>query len=271
MLNLDHLFLVIASLFLVIRISSAVPQKPTKAHKTSAQAAFDHNDIALRTCNVTLMDKEVRWLFFFNDPTRVLPRTSQELDEFCDEKSRKELYVNEYARRCLAKFPRQVTSLLMFGIARRNRYYCNYIKGKSEIIQGARCLNAIKETGAQCLSQAITDMMAIRHAPIEGKIAKTCCTYYRLEECIVQKTQEEHKVCTPKDPKRMEELLEGYTGQMIGHVCAKHPKDIDQCAKVLPKRELAKLRKLSATKDQGRQEVYSILMPMIEILDSIPS
>jgi len=67
----------------------------------------------------------------------------------------------------------------------------------------------------------------------------------------------------------MEELLEGYTGQMINHVCAQYPKDIDHCAKVLSKRELGKLRKLSATKDSSRQ-VYSLLVPMIEILDSIP-
>ena len=90
------------------------------------------------------------------------------------EKSRKELYVNAYARRCLPQFPRQVTSLLMFGIARKNRYYCNYTKGKSDILQGAKCLNAIKSTGAQCLSTTIQDMIAIRYAPTEGKIAKTC-------------------------------------------------------------------------------------------------
>ena len=62
----------------------------------------------------------------------------------------------------------------MFGIARRNRYYCNYNKGKAEILQGAKCLNAIKNKGAQCLNQTISDMMAIRHASADGKIAKTC-------------------------------------------------------------------------------------------------
>ena len=90
------------------------------------------------------------------------------------EKSRKELYVNAYARRCLPKFPRQVTSLLMFGIARQNRYYCNFTKGRTEILQGAKCLNTIKKIGGQCLTTAINDMKAIRYAPVEGKIAKTC-------------------------------------------------------------------------------------------------
>ena len=70
----------------------------------------------------------------------------------------------------------------------------------------------------------------------------------------------------------MEELLEGYTGQMINHVCAQYPKDVDHCAKVLSKRELAKLRKY-ASKNGGASnepEVLSILQPMIDILDSIP-
>ncbi|KAI2805907.1 hypothetical protein BLOT_004917, partial [Blomia tropicalis] len=225
------------------------------------------NDEHLKQCNKTVMDKMVRWLFFFNDPHRILPRNTKEFEEFCDEKSRIELYVTAYARRCLPKFPRQVTSLLMFGIARKNRYYCNFVKGKSDIIQGAKCINTIKETGAQCLTQTINDLMAIRHAPTDGKIAKTCCTYYRLEECLVHKTQEDHKVCTPKDAKRMEELLEGYSGQMINHVCAKYPKDLDHCAKLLSKRELSKLRKISS---KNKEESYSILQPMIDILDSIP-
>ena len=110
-------------------------------------------------------------------------------------------------------------------------------------------------------------------------------TYYRLEECLVAKVQEEgNKACTPKDPKRMEELLEGYTGQMISHVCARFPKDVDHCAKVLPKRELNRLRKLAASAKAAAEgvgdernkaaaatvEYKSILQPMIDILDSIP-
>src|SRR5699024_7868402 len=94
-------------------------------------------------------------------------------------------------------------------------------------------------------------------------------TYYRLEECLVSKVQEEKTSCNSKDPKRMEELLEGYTGQMINHVCSQYPKDIDHCAKVLPKRELSKLRKL-ATAKKPTGEFKSILQPMIDILDSIP-
>lgn len=80
----------------------------------------------------------------------------------------------------------------------------------------------------------------------------------------------------------MEELLEGYTGQMISHVCARFPKDVDHCAKVLPKRELNRLRKLAASAKAAAEvgdeskaaaatvEYKSILQPMIDILDSIP-
>lgn len=85
----------------------------------------------------------------------------------------------------------------------------------------------------------------------------------------MHRVQEERKICSSKDPKRMEELLEGYTGQMISHVCARYPKDLDHCAKVLPKKELIRLRKL-VPNEEMTSTFTSILLPMIDILDSIP-
>lgn len=90
------------------------------------------------------------------------------------EKSRKELYLREYATRCLAQFPRQLMSLLMFGVVRKNRYYCAYTKGRTEFIQFATCLNQIKSKGAVCMNNMIRDFMAIKYSPVKGRIGKTC-------------------------------------------------------------------------------------------------
>lgn len=214
------------------------------------------------------MDETFRWLFFFTDPDRQLPSNNEQANEFCDEKSRKEIYLREYANRCLAQFPRQLMSLLMFGVVRKNRYYCSYHKGRSEFIQFASCLNKIKPKGAQCMNDMIRDFMAIRHSPVKGRIGKMCCTYYRFEECLVHKASEEHSVCKSRDQGLLEELFEGYTGQMLQNVCTRYPRDVDHCSKLLPKREMSRLRKKVSEKEF--KQTYSLLLPMIDILDSIP-
>lgn len=86
----------------------------------------------------------------------------------------KELYVKEYARRCLAKFPKQVTSLLMFGIIRKNRQLCSKTKLRKEMIHAAKCLNVMKPKGSKCFQKAIQDFLLIKHLPVRTRPGKTC-------------------------------------------------------------------------------------------------
>lgn len=84
----------------------------------------------------------------------------------------------------------------------------------------------------------------------------------------MQKANEEHSVCRSRDVSLLEELFEGYTGQMLQHVCARYPRDVDHCSKLLSKKEMTRLRK--KVSDKEYRQTFSLLPPMIDILDSIP-
>lgn len=224
-------------------------------------------DVPLGKCNKTHADQNVRWLYFFNDPERSAPHNLKEFEEFCNQTNQKELYVKEYARRCLPKFPRQVTSLLMFGIIRKNRQFCGKTRQRKEMLHAAQCLNSIKTKGAKCFTKAIQDFLIIKHTPVSGRIGKTCCVYYTLEECLVQQATDTPDTCGFRDAQMIENLIEGYTGQVVASICQNYPKSHDHCNKIFSKREMNKFKKLVAN---DLQRTYSILPPLIDILDSIP-
>jgi len=98
----------------------------------------------------------------------------------CREKLEKEYYVKDYAKRCLKAFPHQVTTLLMFGVIRKNKYYCTFKKGKKDIVKMAKCLNTIKSKGNRCMTKLIDEAMATRNVSENLKIGSICwyATYF---------------------------------------------------------------------------------------------
>ncbi|CAG2115935.1 unnamed protein product [Medioppia subpectinata] len=217
-------------------------------------------------CDPKTMDETTRWLFFLNDPLRNIPETETERSQFCLEKNQKEHYVKQYAKRCLKAFPYQVTTLLMYGVIRKNKYYCNFNRGKKDIVSMAKCLNAIKPQATQCMNKLIDEAMVTVNAPTKLKIGLICCNYYKFEECVSHEASESTSPdCRENSVVLIDELLEGYTGQMIGHICTQYRRDTDQCQKILrvPK---------TWTRDITNQTRYkSILPPFIDILESIPA
>lgn len=92
----------------------------------------------------------------------------------CREKVQKELYVKDYAKRCLKAFPYQVTTLLMYGVIRKNKFYCNFSRGKKDMVSMAKCLNAIKPQGNRCMNKLIDEAMISINAPEKLKIGLIC-------------------------------------------------------------------------------------------------
>lgn len=74
-------------------------------------------------------------------------------------------------------------------------------------------------------------------------------------------------VCAARDAQIIENLIEGYTGQVVSSICQNYPKSHDVCTKIVPKNEMTRLKKLISVE---LNRTYSILPPLIAILDSIP-
>lgn len=81
--------------------------------------------------------------------------------------------IKDYSRRCLAAFPRQVTNLLVYGIANQQKKYCK--KGASDIIQHGKCGNSDLEKGHQCMDVYIDDLYGIQETEDSDKKIPFVC------------------------------------------------------------------------------------------------
>lgn len=88
--------------------------------------------------------------------------------------------------------------------------------------------------------------------------------YYRFEDCLLETAQ---KRCQTRDIKRVEDLVHGYTGQMLANMCMNYPKETD-CAKLYPKRDWNEARRVA--KKRFKPLPASILPPLIEVISSLP-
>lgn len=127
------------------------------------------------SCDPSSLDTTVQWLFYLQHPSRQVPGTLSEMTEFCAEKDVIESTVDEYGKRCLEQLPKTVTELLMLGIKRQNRYYCSSsTKAKTDLLDSARCLRLIKDTGSQCMNALIVDMLSVLSSPSKKRIGRLC-------------------------------------------------------------------------------------------------
>lgn len=89
--------------------------------------------------------------------------------------------------------------------------------------------------------------------------------WYRFEDCLAHTTQDN---CQARDIKRVEDLVHGYTGQMLSNLCMNYPKETD-CGKVYPKRQWNEARKVIQKRYKSLPR--SILPPLIEVISSLPA
>lgn len=81
--------------------------------------------------------------------------------------------IKDYSRRCLAAFPRQVTNLLVFGIANQQKKYCK--KGGSAIVQHGKCGNSDLEKGHKCMDTYIDHLYGIQESEDANKKIPYVC------------------------------------------------------------------------------------------------
>jgi hypothetical protein len=75
----------------------------------------------------------------------------------------------------LDTFPRQVTSVLAFGVAKTNKGYCSSLKRKEKFIGIGTCGNAIKEDANKCMGNYIDTLLGVENEKdIKKKVPMIC-------------------------------------------------------------------------------------------------
>ena len=71
--------------------------------------------------------------------------------------------IKDYSSKCLDTFPRQVTGVLAFGVAKTNKGYCSSQKRKDKFIAIGTCGNAIKAGGDKCMQNYIDTLQGVEN------------------------------------------------------------------------------------------------------------
>lgn len=69
--------------------------------------------------------------------------------------------IKDYSSKCLDAFPRQVTSVLAFGVAKTNKGYCTNQRRKDKFISIGKCGNQIKLEGDKCMQTYIDRLKGV--------------------------------------------------------------------------------------------------------------
>lgn len=152
--------------------------------------------------------------------------------------------IKNYSSKCLDSFSRQVTSVLVFGVAKTNKGYCTNQIRKDKFISIGKCANQIKAEGDKCMQTYIDRLQGVETLTKSDnnlKIPLMCWSvlttirkilifinfwifffdpknsnYFRLKSCIVELAA---KSCTQDVTTEVERIVDGYGDEVCLFVC----------------------------------------------------
>lgn len=200
-------------------------------------------------------------LVLIGDPKFVFPESRDEMNIHCKNVTRYEKCIKDYSQNCLETFPRQVTGILAFGIAKTNKGYCTNQRRKDSYIAFGKCANFVKPNTDKCMFNYIDNLQGIENYPDNKlKIPLACCNFFVLKDCILNLIQKNPQRCTDANYVEIERIIDGYAVDTLNLLCNDYTEDSDKCGKLLPQTP----KKLATQK-----RLKSLLPPFISILASV--
>lgn len=194
--------------------------------------------------------------------------TQAELKEVCPKEQASEKCARDYSNRCLPRLPKGMVTLFLDGVKTEVNGKCKegHTKNK-EYLKHAKCMN---DNGAQlhgCMSQlvvvldqtvtkAAAQLSAGAKANQKKQLKESCCSFASMRSCMIDSVK---TPCGADTAKFVDNLIQGYAGDLLDTVCAAFPtSDCEKAAapikagKNAPKNLLSPLaRMVSSLQAQG--------------------
>ncbi|OQR70948.1 hypothetical protein BIW11_11293 [Tropilaelaps mercedesae] len=167
--------------------------------------------------------------------------TAAELKEVCPREQASEKCARDYTNKCLPRLPKGMVTLFLDGVKTEVNGKCKegHTKNK-EFLKHAKCLN---ENGAKlhgCMSQLVavldhTVTKAAAQASSNGKadqkkqLKESCCSFSSMRSCMIDSVK---TPCGADTSKFVDNLINGYAGDLLDTVCAAFP--ATDCGKAAP-------------------------------------
>ncbi|CAG2179059.1 unnamed protein product [Oppiella nova] len=211
----------------------------------------------------TSADTCLMHLLLIGDPKYVFPENMDSMNKQCSGVKSYEKCIKDYASKCLPSFPKQVTSVMAYGVAKTNKGYCSNKRRKEAFISIGKCGNKVKSKVDVCMRQYIDNLQGSENHPdVKERIPLACCNYYRLKGCIMNHVETQGQpLCSESVATEIENIVDGYANEVLNLLCGDYTEESDKCVKLLPKTP----KKLPAQKPPK-----SLLLPLINIIASVP-
>ncbi|XP_054155087.1 uncharacterized protein LOC128953613 [Oppia nitens] len=206
-------------------------------------------------------DKCMMHLLLIGDPKYKFPENMVTMNTHCRQIKNYENCIKDYSKKCLQSFPRQVTGVLAYGVAKTNKGYCTNKKRKDSFIEIGKCANNIKHLGDACMKTYIDDLQGIENfKDAKLKLPIACCNFYKMKQCILISVEKNGKpVCSDSNYQEIERIIDGYSYDVLQLICGEYTEDSDKCQSLLPK---------TPKKRSSQKSTRSLLPPFINILST---
>ncbi|XP_075588672.1 uncharacterized protein LOC124496374 isoform X1 [Dermatophagoides farinae] len=187
------------------------------------------------------------------------PRTPQELNEWCKRVAPQERCLKDFANKCLDKQSKQSLSVMMYSFSRTNKRLCTNKKRRQTFLNLIECGHKELTMFADILKNLTTDFHGILTFKQQNlRIPLGCCSYYKWKNIAATKVIQ---MCPDNDAahEEVENLLNGYTNDLLAVVCGDYTEESDKCDKII--------QKIPEWKQPLRWNNF--IIPLVEIFDSI--
>ncbi|XP_022670174.1 uncharacterized protein LOC111269714 [Varroa jacobsoni] len=167
--------------------------------------------------------------------------TAAELKSACPKEQASEKCARDYTNRCLPRLPKGMVTLFLDGVKTEVSGKCKEGQSKhKEYLKHAKCLN---ENGVQlhgCMSSLVavldqTIAKAAAQTAAGGKadqkkqLKESCCSFASMHACMIDSVK---TPCGADTAKFVDNLIQGYSGDLLDTVCAAFP--TANCTKTSP-------------------------------------
>lgn len=173
------------------------------------------------------LDEIISRVVIVGNPNATFPSNLIEATKWCSDAKDSVHYIRDFSKRCLESLPRQVSSLIAYGVSKHQKKMCKSPKLRADLGSKLNCVNGNYESVNRQMELYIDDYQrTIEIQNSKAKITGLCCSFHAFAAKI---RVEVEKTCSPDQTKYFMAFIRGFSSDAIDMLCANYSPDDDAC------------------------------------------
>ncbi|KAH7641061.1 hypothetical protein HUG17_8530 [Dermatophagoides farinae] len=208
-------------------------------------------------CDHKEMESCSQKLTMIGDEKFIFPTSVKQMEKRCRDIKSLQRCVKNNAQNCYDTDTNRYILILLYSITKTNRAYCRNSKKRLAFIGFGKCANKNIKLLNQYMAGLNRDFHSIKHLNKDQKltIPLLCCNYHKFKTNIANLFEDQ----CPDDLPEVENLLNGYVGDLLNVGCGDFGDDDDRCDSVIKK----------TPNWTEPLEHKDFIIPLVQIIDQI--